>query len=37
MTNTQYWTRWICWGVVFLVAQYWVIRWAVVAALRSWR
>ncbi len=37
MTPGDYFTRWAIGGVLFLVASYFVIREAVLSALRAWR
>lgn len=33
MTRWQYWLGWACAGLLYLVAQYWVLRWALRAEL----
>ncbi len=35
MTPQEYWTRWAVALTVFLVAEYWVIRFAVIAAIKA--
>jgi hypothetical protein len=35
MTPQEYWAKWALALTVFLVAEYWVIRFAVIAALKS--
>ena len=36
MTKWQYWAGWLVAGVAFLVAEYWIIRWAIRAEM-GWR
>lgn len=33
--TVQYWVGWLVAGLVFLVAEFFVIRWAVMSALNS--
>lgn len=35
MTPLQYWLGWLCLGVAFLAGLFWVIKGAILAALRD--
>jgi hypothetical protein len=35
MTPTEYWAKWAVALTMFLIAEYWVIRFAVIAAIKA--
>ena len=34
MTPVEYWTRWAVALTVFIFCEYWVVKWAIIAALK---